>query len=49
MIDFGSGLWIIRVQLADTNKDNRSQLWSLTAKRTGCDTCESRPYDSDKL
>ena len=37
MIDFRYGLWIIRVQLADTNKDNLSQLWSLTAKLTGCD------------
>ncbi|ATI16961.1 glycine cleavage system protein H [Escherichia phage IMM-002] len=37
MIDFKSVLWIIRVRLADTNNDNPSQLWSLTAKRTGCD------------
>lgn len=36
MIDFKSGLWIIVVQLADTN-NNPSQLWSLTAKQTGCD------------
>lgn len=36
MIDFKSGLWIIEVQLADTN-NNPSQPWSLTAKRTGCD------------
>ncbi|WJJ59631.1 hypothetical protein [Salmonella phage ST57] len=37
MIDFKSGLWIIEVQLADTN-NNPSQLWSPTAKLTGCDT-----------
>ena len=36
MIDFKYGLWIIEVQLADTN-NNPSQLWSLTDKRTGCD------------